>query len=142
MEQIKGPRTGEAPLAFEGELLAEASGRLVGGKGRNRWHGVEVYRTAGGKYVLAIAYRTQWQGEQDHREAVVLGSLDEAAEQLRATVPTLHLEGYRTLLANVSPGRESPYRARQADLEAQLTRDWQHLAAEVLETIGVEERIA
>lgn len=141
MAQIKLSRTGEAPLAFEGELLAEASGRQVHGKERNRWHEVAAYRTAGGKYVLGITYRSCWEGERDHHGAVVEDGIEGVAEHLRSTVPTLHIEGYRTILARVPDDRESPYRARQAALEAQLTEDWSHLVAEVLEALGVEERI-
>lgn len=59
-------RTGQAPLRFQGELLAEADGEYESGRDFNRWHELTVYRTRGGKYVLRIAYRSAHQGELDN----------------------------------------------------------------------------
>ena len=35
------------------------------GKEQNRYHKLELYKTTDNRYVLAINYHTQWQGELD-----------------------------------------------------------------------------
>ena len=63
-------------LRFNGELVAKtssspnnASSCYSGSVGR--WMRLELYRTAGGKFVCSSTGYTQWQGEKDRRKAAV-----------------------------------------------------------------------
>jgi hypothetical protein len=60
------PRSGAAPLAFDGAAIASDTTRAHDGPTQNRWHDASVYRTAAGKYVVAVSYNTCWQGELGH----------------------------------------------------------------------------
>ena len=85
-------RTGQAPLRVRGELLARsesswdtADPEHSGSTGR--CEDVRIYRTASGKYVVAIHHRTQWEGEHDTNEAAVLPSLRQCVDYLADKVP-------------------------------------------------------
>ena len=85
-------RTGQAPLRIRGELLAQAestaetaSNAYSGSTGRAQI--VRVYRTASGRYVVAITHTTQWQGEHDTYEAAVFPSLRESVAFLGDRAP-------------------------------------------------------
>lgn len=135
MAEIKLDRTGEMPLAFEGELLASASSSIVAGQERNRWHEVAVYRTAGGAYVASIGYRTQWQGEQAGDSVAVLHGPEEVAEYLRMGDPASLVVGFPT---------GDRYADKQVRLIDQVERDYAALCSEVLGACGDEfvERVA
>jgi hypothetical protein len=133
MQEYRLRRDGDAPLVFRGEQIATADTREVQGDGQNRWHEVEIYRTAGGRHVVAIEYHTQWQGERDTREAHALGpDLAEVAECLRTTIPIPVGIGYPPM---------PQYADRQARMEASLRTRWEALVGELLEEIGASERI-
>lgn len=90
-------RTGNAPLAFAGRLIAEVSSQAPDGANnhlRNRWHDLAVYRTAAGRYVASVTYRTRWQGEIEHTSAADLDTPGDVATWLRAYCPTDHVTGY------------------------------------------------
>lgn len=129
MTDITIPRTGDMPLAFAGELIDEASSRRVAGVERNRWHEIALYRTAGGKYVAHIGYRTQWQGEQEHDQAAVIDGPMAVAEYLRTWIPA-------TVVAGYPPGEA--YAGKQARLLATVEADYQALISEVLAAAGPE----
>ena len=86
MEAISLPRTGTAKLSFQGELIAEASSKRHQGPAENRWFELAVYRrenyeiSPDGKiicsYVIAIGFRTCWQGELDRDFAEPRGDAD------------------------------------------------------------------
>jgi hypothetical protein len=78
MEKIRVKRDGEKDLSFTGQLVASASSQWVNGKDQTRWNEIEVYQTAGGKWVYSRAYITRWQGEACSNEAHIF----ETAEQL------------------------------------------------------------
>lgn len=85
-------RTGQAPLRIRGELLASnqssannARADYSGSTGRSQE--VSVYRTASGKYVVAIHHNTCWQGEHDTDEASVFPSLNQCVAFLGDNVP-------------------------------------------------------
>ena len=65
------PRTRENDLAFTGAIVREVSGRMWGGRERNRWYELAVYDVGDGDYVCAATLHTQWQGEADWHEAAV-----------------------------------------------------------------------
>ncbi len=126
-------RDGDAPLAFRGERISTTNTREHQGDGQNRWHEVTICRTAGGRYVVAIEYHTQWQGEADRYEAHAVGTdLADVAECLRTTIPVPEGIGYPP-----SPN----FADRQARMEASLRRRWEAMVGQILEEIGAAERI-
>ncbi len=67
-------------LTFTGHLVAkteshdnQARGGMWSGM-TGRWHELELYRTAGGKFVCSRIGRTRWQGQRDHYEALAADS--------------------------------------------------------------------
>lgn len=62
-------RDDEADLEFSGVKIASEDTRWSAGRESTRWEEYRLYRTIAGIYVLAHAYRTQWQGEENHYEA-------------------------------------------------------------------------
>lgn len=121
--QVTLPRTGDTPLTFSGELVADSDGQYAAGQNKNRWHELAVYRTTGGKYVVAIKYRTIWQGELDHDFAAVASDPKEAATLLREYDPTTYVVGY--------PIGEA-YAEKQDRLMRDLTMRYQSQVSEVL----------
>src|SRR5687768_14022192 len=59
-QSVRLTRTGDAPLAFSGRILADVSGKTLSDGDVPRWHDLAIYETAGAQYVVAIAYRTTW----------------------------------------------------------------------------------
>lgn len=125
-------RTGNRPLAFDGEAIAGATSRGSSGPAENRWHELAVYRTAGGALVLRLAYRTQWQGELAHDEAVQVASAEDAAAELRAYDPCAYLLGY-------PPGEH--YAERQERVRRDLRLRYETAVSEVLGELE-PERVA
>lgn len=66
-------RTGDVPLAFEGDLLADRSSRV---SGNTRWTEVRIYRTESGKFVTEMVGRSIRKGEVDRRTVVVHDDTD------------------------------------------------------------------
>jgi hypothetical protein len=133
MEEMTLERTGQRPLAFEGEEITSASSRIVAGKECHRWHQVNVYKTKGGKVVVAVAYRTCWKGELEYQDAVVLDGVDEAATFMENYIPP------NTGTVGYPPVPQ--FAERQARLLADLDRAWKELVGEVTTKIGAVERI-
>lgn len=117
------PRTGDAPLRFSGELIAEADGERQNGREQNRWHELRVYRSAVGGYVVAITYRTRWQGEASRDTVVVRADAAGVADFFRHHDPVAGVRGY--------PDHEQ-YRDKQARLLADLKERFEGLVSEVL----------
>jgi len=130
---IRLNRTGQRPLEFEGREVASASGKWMAGRERNRWHEIVVYE-AGGKYVVAVEYHTQWDGESAHRDAGVFGSVDEVATYLEEYIfPNVATIGYPPTPV---------YGERQARLLADLEAARKTLVTEILAKLpGAAEKI-
>ena len=127
-------RTGQRPLTFDGTLLAEADSQSHDGPLQNRWHEAAVYQTTGGKYVVQICYRTKWQGEHDHDDALAFATKEEAATLLEEYIfPNLGTIGY--------PAHGS-YQDKQARLLAELDAAWKLLVTHLLTSIGATENVA
>ena len=92
METYQIERTGRAVLAFRGDLVAEAPGRRAAGRDQTRWHDLALYRTAAGRYVLAVEYRTLWEGELGHTFAEIV-DLADVARRLGEYDPTACIQG-------------------------------------------------
>lgn len=124
------PRTGDSPLAFQGEVIREVDGRNNAGQEQNRWHDLAVYRTRSGKYVLAISYFSRWQGESDHHEAIVCDTAEAVRSELKAYSPCQHVIGY--------PAGEA-YTEKQSRLLTDITRRYGALVSELLESAEFTE---
>lgn len=121
-------RTGDRALSFDGEILATASTR--GEKSAaNRWHEVAVYETKGGAIVVAIQYRTQWEGEVSHDYAEQVATVEAAVTALRGYDPCAYLLGY--------PLGEH-YAQKQERLRAELRLRYEHAISEVLSALEPE----
>ena len=126
-------RTGNSPLKFAGELIAESRQELMErttakpGKAPKRWYELALYRTASDQYVVAIAYRAEWQGEYNHYEAVGVSDIQSAVQVFRNYDPIVHVVGF--------PPREA-YAARQARLLTDLRKRY---TAQVTELLNRDE---
>jgi hypothetical protein len=125
--EITLDRTGLPPLRFRGEEVARVEGRWSRGRETNRWHEVAVYRTEGGRHVVAIGYRTLWQGELDHDHVTHAAAPAAVIEALQDYAPLAHIGGY--------PPGES-YREKQDRLQADILRRWEALVSELYERLG------
>lgn len=70
-------RTGDAPLRFVGEQLAEATSQAVSGYRQNRYHTISIYRAQSGQVVASIEFESRWKGE-DQRQTVFVADEDGA----------------------------------------------------------------
>ena len=91
-ETILVLRTGQAPLRVRGEVIASgetswnnASSHYSGSPGRQQK--ARIIKTATGKFVVALTYETQWEGEHDATEAAVFPSLKQCVGYLSERVP-------------------------------------------------------
>lgn len=94
-------RTGNRPLRFEGDLVAEESTKVMNGQENNRWHEFHLYRTSGGCFFLSVTYDSHWQGEERHCQVEELGSIESVTKFLRHEYDPLEFtaiwpEGSRT----------------------------------------------
>ena len=131
MPKIRVLRTGDAPLEFDGEILADVGGKLFRGKERNRWHEFTLYR-AGDKLVLSIRYRTQWEGEAEWAEVHICASNDEVLAVLRGFDPAEKLQGY--------PPHEA-FAAKQARLIEDLRATCENLISDLMEAANIVETL-
>lgn len=114
-------RTGKRPLAFDGESLANSEEW----ESQRAWR-LELFRTAwGDKYVLAISYVTQWDGETDWHGAEVFDDLDALQSWLDAFDPIEPLGAI-----GFPPGKA--YEERQARLIADLRKSFAERVSDVL----------
>lgn len=126
-------RTGERPLKFKGEVIAEAGGRWHTGQEQNRWHDIRIYRTAGGKHVLEVEYCTCWQGENNYHSAIVYDTVEAAVNALEIFNPLEHLLGFPP---------HPQFAEKQARLEDSLRQRWEILLSDVLGAVpGAAEEI-
>ena len=132
MEKIKLPRTGDRPVEFLGRLIAEASSQQREGNGpcKNRYHELALYGTESGKYVIAIGYRTHWQGELPEDEVFVEDSIASAVETLRTTIPELPLYGF-------PPGQH--YDERRAHVMGAVRKCYEHAVGKLLANVKPEQ---
>lgn len=115
-------RTGLPQLCFCGVQIAESRGRHQWERSHARWYDLRVYRTSGGKFVVASEYHT------NHREpefvyAVVVPNVNGVVEQLLAYDPVLSVRGY--------PAGER-YAERQARLLDNVRLRYQSQVSEIL----------
>jgi hypothetical protein len=131
-ESVRLTRTGDAPLAFNGRILADVSGKRLGEGDVPRWHDVTIYETAAGQYVVAIAYRTTGKGDLGRDTLAVVADRNELRDALKRYDPVAHVQG-------VPSGPQSA--EKQARLVAMMRQQWEGLIALALTEVGVEERV-
>lgn len=88
MDRITVPRSGDSPLAFEGEHLADADSQADGGPAEARWFVLELFRTRAGRYVARIGFRSKLRGEPDQDFARPCATPAEVREFFRGFDPT------------------------------------------------------
>ena len=126
-------RSGQPPLRFQGELIASADGQRRNGCKQDRWHELAVYRTQGGKYVVKIAYRTRWPGENDHEAAKVVDDARSVGTALSTYDPVEFVAGF--------PASDA-YAGKQARLLQDLRLRYDALVSEVTADEDFAETIA
>ena len=136
MNDIRLRRDGQIPLVFDGEQLRTASSRAMYGKEHNRYHTINLYQTEGSRrYILEIIFHSDWQGEAEHHDVLVLGP-DDQFGMVKA------LRTYNPIPDGIGFPRNDNYAQRQADMEQSLRNRFRNLVTTVVDGIeGVEERI-
>lgn len=86
------PRSGATPVEFDGDLIASGGLRPdfdfeFSPRGKpigiiQRGHRLELYRTASGKLVLSIAFRSAWPNEPEYAEVHILRDLPQLWQAL------------------------------------------------------------
>jgi hypothetical protein len=119
-------RTGDAPLRFEGALVAQAGDCDRGGRELTRWHELTLYRTEGGRHVLAVNFMTRWGGERDVSTVEIVDSPEAVVDMLRAYDPVTPASpfppgpAYADKQARLVAGLVSQYQAAVSDLLGQV----------------------
>lgn len=90
-------RTGDVPLQFEGDLIAEASSHWMDGRENSRWHELHLFRTTAGTYVLEIAFRSLWQGEPSLNSAFICQDAAAVREAITSYEPVPAGVGYKDM---------------------------------------------
>lgn len=130
MPKLTVPRSGNAPLEFEGELLCLSEGRLRNGQPNSHWHAITIYGVGGTHYVLHIGYRSLRRGEEPRDVALVLDGPAAVAQALKDYAPELDVQGYPPGLA---------YADKQARLLSDIRRRWNGQISEVLVGVAFAE---
>jgi predicted DNA binding CopG/RHH family protein len=67
---------------FKGIWLAGTSDRWAGAREASRWTEQDLYLLESGKFLVATAYRTMWQGESDEYEYKILDTIEKIDSQI------------------------------------------------------------
>ncbi len=132
------PRTGDAPLAFQGRFIARASSQQPPTKkGRSElethWHELALYLTTAGTHVAAISYRSTWPGELDDHCARV-GTLTDCLRWFREYDPTGPVRGF--------PRPHGPsFARRHAALLQQVEHGFDAALSALLTGMGISETV-
>ena len=123
MKRFTLPRSGQAPLTFNGELIASSEGQQLAGRDRARWHDLAIYRTTDNRYVVGVSYQTIWQGEIGYDIAEVAENPAAVLRVFRSYNPIVKVWGY-------PPGPN--YADRQKALLAELVLAYESQVSIVL----------
>ena len=93
-ETITLDRTGQVPLRFSGQLLAESESKLDAGPLQKRWHQIRVYRTDGGSLILAVRFNTLWPNESQTDAAQVCADNSDLVKALSEYDPCSGWQGH------------------------------------------------
>lgn len=135
MSEIILRRTGNAPLLFDGELLAESRGENAR---RPHWHDIRVYRVDGAssRYAVSIAYRSTFEGVAELDEGRIVASLDAVAETLRRYYPLSAYVGREVFFA--SP---ELVRLREMRQRTNVIARYQGQVSDVLDALGCAVKV-
>ena len=130
LTEFKLPRTGNVPVRFTGELIAEATSRKDGKPNADgtprpskQWYEASIYRTQGGGFVVAATYRTDWAHETEYRWADPVESTAAAVKWLQGLDVICVVAGYPDV------PRFKPQQDRLLD---SLQDQWDWLVGELL----------
>lgn len=125
MSKITLKRTGQAPLKFEGALIARINGSHAAGNDPTRYFGIDLYRVDAVEiwHVAQVVYHTRWDGEPDIYEAFA-GTAEDVRDWLVNFTPEKHLRGF-------PPGDH--YADRQARLVRDLRENYQICVSSLLD---------
>lgn len=82
VRDYKLERTGDAPVKFTGELIAEGSSEQDSGPHSHTWHEIEIYETQAGKWIGHICYIAGSAVRHDEYMVIVADSQEELRQQL------------------------------------------------------------
>lgn len=116
------PRSGDAPLKFDGELIATAGSDQFASRELQRWHTLSLYRTDS-RWIVHVAFRSRWRGESSRDDAYVCDSTEGVRAVLREHEPVGERVGF-------PPGDQ--YATRQRTLETEITEQYDHAVSEIL----------
>ena len=114
-------RTGKRAMEFEGRLLADSVEISDDAPG---WWDIMVYETAGGRYVLGYQWMVAAQADAVYAMALAFDDLDVLAD---------YLEG-------VSPSAVLP-ETYNVHKMSRIWQTWQMKVADILDRLGVRERV-
>jgi hypothetical protein len=84
LESFTIPRDGLPFIHFTGSVLGHGSTRVTDdGQSQDRWTVADIYRTKGGKYVVALERHSCWRGERDCYIAASVETASEAIDWLK-----------------------------------------------------------
>lgn len=120
MTMMTLPRAGDRPLRFEGREIATATTRRDDGPNSSRYWQLTLYVTASGQHVLAAAYRSRWDGEEN----VDLAWHSATPDDLVLAIKGLDPLRYATGLMALQQRRQSDADARPDPRVLALTSAW------------------
>lgn len=123
------PRTGDIPLKINAAKLDSASTLdLLTDKNR-RWHLLTIYHAVtDDKFVAYVQWRSDWSGELPVDTCLIVDSLIELAEQLKAYDPVQHLIGYPD---------GAQFKRKQERLEQTIAAQWNAMLSGVFYKLGL-----
>lgn len=127
-------RSGLRPLAFTGQELSTVEVVANSGPCSSRWWSIRAFKTDSDKYILALEWKTQWQGENNQDYAEVFESLDDLAYRLENWNPLVNLIGFPA-------STDGKYAAKQQHIEKTIQQVWAEQVSETLRTLGVSQSV-
>lgn len=130
MPEIVWERTGDRPLAFDGEVLVSERFDQDKEEPKGRDYQIQIARTVGGQYVAQVSYSTTWKQESNFTYAFQGDDPEEIVIILQGFDPMKPVVGF-------PPGK--PFEERQRRLEQILKIRWDELLSKVFAVFGPEK---
>lgn len=132
MTTITIPRSGDAPLRFAGERIADATSQRASGYRESRWHELTIYRAASGHLVGHVRFVSRRDGEDGRDTAEPHGTDDALIAWLREYDPCDDYYGF-------PPGPQ--YAAKQDRLDAEMRAGYEGAVGEALAAAQIHESL-
>lgn len=125
MNEYTLPRTGQRPIKFTGELIANSTREPVKAKDKDklRYYELSIYKTESEKYIAVVVYHTEWEDEEPRQDVMVCETAHEVADVLEDYDSSLNVVGF-------PPGQQ--FAARQERLLDSLRSQYEQQVSEVL----------